>query len=39
MEEKETPNIPEIFLSPYNPEEHENQRIYETVGGFWVFQS
>jgi valyl-tRNA synthetase len=28
MEEKETPNIPEIFLSPYNPEEHE-KRIYK----------
>lgn len=28
MEEKQHPNIPEIFLSPYNPDEHEDA-LYE----------
>lgn len=26
MEKKQQPNIPEIFLSPYNPDEHEDLR-------------
>ncbi|MCA9363048.1 valine--tRNA ligase, partial [Candidatus Kaiserbacteria bacterium] len=28
MEEKQQPNIPEIFLSPYNPNDHED-KLYE----------
>tara|TARA_B100000508_G_scaffold118127_1_gene98070 strand:- start:1207 stop:3372 length:2166 start_codon:yes stop_codon:yes gene_type:complete len=36
MEEKQQPNIPEIFLSPYKPEEHEKNiyKLWEESGYF-----
>ena len=36
MEEKQKPNIPEVFLSPYNPEDHESSlyKMWEESGFF-----